>query len=433
MKILVPAILLLLSSTICPAQNPSAEVAGDWVFILETQGERFTRRAQLSLKDRKMEGKTGNNLIRGSINGSAVELEWVRESGQVEVTMTGKYENGRLSGTARPPDGLIYTWSAERESVRPAQPRTHEFSPTEFQRYFSASLKPVLRINAGDTVKTWSVDAGGADQQGQRRSLGGNPLTGPFYVEGALPGDTLVVRLNRVRINRDWAQSGTGIVSNAVSPDYTANLKRAEGFGGRWRLDAKNNTASLEKAGDALKNFRVPVEPMVGCVAVAPRGQEVISTRDSGGFGGNMDYNRIREGTTVYLPVFHPGAILFIGDGHAAQGDGELTGDALETSMEIEFTVDLIRGYSYGMPFAEDGEHWMAIGIAGSLDEALRRATTGMARYLELEHGLNSNEAAVVMGFAVRYDVADLVGTQVSVVAKLPKTTLAQLPPRKQR
>ena len=115
MKILVPAILLLLSSTICPAQNPSAEVAGDWVFILETQGERFTRRAQLSLKDRKMEGKTGNNLIRGSINGSAVELEWVRESGQVEVTMTGKYENGRLSGTARPPDGLIYTWSAERE------------------------------------------------------------------------------------------------------------------------------------------------------------------------------------------------------------------------------------------------------------------------------------------------------------------------------
>ena len=146
-----------------------------------------------------------------------------------------------------------------------------------------------------------------------------------------------------------------------------------------------------------------------------------------------MDYNRIREGTTVYLPVFQPGALLLVGDGHAAQGDGELTGDALETSMDIEFTVDVIRNFAMGMPFSEDSEYWMAIGIAGSLDEALRRATTGMARYLELEHGLNSNEAAVVLGFAVKYDVADLVGTQVSIVAKLPKAVIDQLPPRKKR
>lgn len=144
-----------------------------------------------------------------------------------------------------------------------------------------------------------------------------------------------------------------------------------------------------------------------------------------------MDYNRLREGTTVYLPVYHPGALLLVGDGHAAQGDGELTGDALETSMDIEFTVDLIRGRSANMPYAEDRENWMIIGIGGSLDEALRRATTGMARYLETEHGLNSTEAAVVLGFAIQYDIADLVGTQVSIVAKLPKTTLAQLPPRK--
>jgi acetamidase/formamidase len=170
---------------------------------------------------------------------------------------------------------------------------------------------------------------------------------------------------------------------------------------------------------------------MLGCVAVAPQRLWSVGTGDSGSFGGNMDYNRLREGSVVYLPVYHPGALLLVGDGHAAQGDGELTGDALETSMDIEFTVDLIRGQSAGMPYAEDGEYWMTIGIAGSLDEALRRATTAMARYLEREHGLNSNEAAVVLGFAVKYDVADLVGTQVSIVAKLPKTTLAQLPPRK--
>jgi acetamidase/formamidase len=248
-----------------------------------------------------------------------------------------------------------------------------------------------------------------------------------------MPGDTLVVRLNRLRVNRDWAQSGTSIVSNAVSADYTANVKRAQNFSGRWRLDKASGTATLDAPTEALRNFRVPLDPMLGCVAVAPPRQEVISTRDSGAFGGNMDYNRIREGTTVYLPVNHPGALLLIGDGHAAQGDGELTGDALETSMDFEFTVDLIRGRSAGAPYAEDAEYWMMIGIGGSLDEALRRATTGAARYLETEHGLNSTEAAVVLGFAMQYNVADLVGTQVSVVAKLPKTTIAQLPTRKMR
>jgi amidase len=432
MKLSIIAVLLC-TCTIGFAQTTATEISGDWAFVFERQKDKFARRVQLSLADGKIEGKSGNTLIKGSLDGSTITFEWRDPRGNIEITLTGKYENGRLSGAGKSPDGFNYTWIAEREAARPAQPRTHEFSPTEFQRYFTAATSPVLKINPGDTVRTWSVDAGGTDPAGQRRSAGGNPLTGPFYVEGAFPGDTLVVRLKRVRINRDWAQSGTGIVQNAVSPDYTANLKRAQGFGGRWRLDAQSGSASLATTSEALKNFRVPIEPMVGCVAVAPPGQESISTRDSGNFGGNMDYNRIREGTTVYLPVYQLGALLLVGDGHAAQGDGELTGDALETSMEIEFTVDLLRGFSAGMPYAEDNDYWMAIGIAGSLDEALRRATTGMARYLESEHGLNSNEAAVVMGFAVKYDVADLVGTQVSIVAKLPKTTIAQLPPRKQR
>jgi amidase len=423
----------ILCATACFAQTATS-IAGDWILDVRQKDEGLiTTRAQLNVSDGKLSGKAGNATLRGSFDGSAIDLEWVNQNGRIEATLTGKYEGGRLSGTAKSPDGLVYTWSAERDATGTAQPRTHEFAPTVFQRYFSPATPPVLRINPGDTVRTWSVDAGGADASGQKRSRGGNPLTGPFYVQGALPGDTLVVRLNRVRINRDWAESGTGIVSNAVSPDYTANLKRADGFSGRWRLDSEARTASLAKPTDALKNFRVPVEPMLGCVAVAPAGQEVVSTRDSGRFGGNMDYNRIREGTSVYLPVLQPGALLLLGDGHAAQGDGELTGDALETSMEFEFTVNLIRGHSVSVPFADDGEYWMAIGIAGSLDDALRRATTAMSRYLETEHGLNSNEAAVVMGFAVRYDVADLVGTQVSIVAKLSKATLAQLPPRKQR
>jgi amidase len=230
-----------------------------------------------------------------------------------------------------------------------------------------------------------------------------------------------------VALNRDSARSGGSIVSSSLSPGYVRMVKETQGFDSSWSLDRASNTARLSKPSEALKNFRVPMKPMLGCVAVAPNGAEAISTRDSGYFGGNMDYNQITEGTTVYLTVRQPGALLVVGDGHAAQGDGELTGDALETSMDIEFTVDLIRGKSIGVPYAENSEYFMMIGIAGSLQEALEKATSDMARWLEQEYKLTSNEAAVVMGFAVKYDIADLVGTQVSIVAKLPKSTLAQL------
>lgn len=159
----------------------------------------------------------------------------------------------------------------------------------------------------------------------------------------------------------------------------------------------------------------------------SPAGSIECRTTDSGPFGGNMDYNQIREGTTIYLPVFHPGAMLFLGDGHAAQGDGELTGGALETSMDFEFTVDLIKGQRFGHPLAENEEYRISIGIGGSLPEALQMATSGIMRWLERDYKLSASESAMVMGFALKYDVVDLVGAQVSIAAKLPKTALARL------
>ena len=136
----------------------------------------------------------------------------------------------------------------------------------------------------------------------------------------------------------------------------------------------------------------------------------------------------INQSPTLYLPVNHPGALLFVGDGHAAQGDGELTGDALETSMDIEFTVDVIEGRNAGHPLAENAEYLISIGIGGTLDQALQMATSGLMRWLERDYKLGASEAAMVVGFAMRYDIVDLVGTQVSVAAKLPKSALANLP-----
>jgi amidase len=410
----------ILAALSCVGLAAQGSVAGEWMVTVHEQFGPNTTRLSLAVSGETLTGSYGGRTFEGTVKGSAIEFKLDN------AAVKGALEGSELKGEAVFPDRTV-KWSAVRIPPRPAVNRTHDFEPTVFHQYFSSSTKPVLRINPGDTVRTWSVDAGGRDKQGNRRSGGGNPQTGPFYVEGAVPGDTLVVRLTKVRTNRDWAGSGTSIMRNALEPGSLGNIKWLSDFPSRWTLDTAKNVAYLEKPSDALKGFVVPLQPMLGCVAVAPQGDWSIRTTDSGRFGGNIDYNQIREGTTLYLPVYHPGALLFVGDGHAAQGDGELTGDALETSMDIEFTVDVTAGRNAGHPLAETSEFLISIGIGGSLDQALQQATSGMVRWLDRDYKLNANEAAIVLGFAVKYDVVDLVGTQVSVAAKLPKAALAPL------
>ena len=430
MRILFSILLIGLLSPPILAQATASktdEISGNWIFSVQFPEETETHRTSLQVADNKFTGSLGIRKIEGSISDSVITIKFLNPNGMQIATGTGKLQEGILKGEGDL-SGVKFKWSARRPAVRPeGGPRTHTFTPTEFHGAFTHTIPAVLRVFPGDTVKTKSVDAYGMDENSALRAMGGNPVTGPFFIEGAMPGDTLVVKLNSVRTNRDWARSGQSIVGNALEPGYLMNLKRAQGFNSRWKLDKEKGIAYLEQPTDPLKNLTIPLQPMLGCVGVAPPAGFVIRTRDSGVFGGNMDYNQIREGTTVYLPVFYDGALLFLGDGHAAQGDGELTGAALETSMEFEFTVDVISGKSIGTPRAENAEYLISIGIGGSLDQALQRATTDLARWLEGDYKLNSTEAAIVMGFAVKYDVADLVDTQVSIVAKIPKTTLAQL------
>ena len=413
-------VVLLVSALLSPSRQAQPDISGAWAVTVVDFGVPNTMRLVLKKDGDKLTGTLGNQALEGSVAGSDIAFKVGNR--EAKGTLTG----GRLAGQVTQ-GGRTLQWSAERIASRPAKPRTHRFEPTNFELYFTSRVEPVLRIAPGDTVTTWSVGADGVDAKGERRSPGGNPQTGPFYVDGAMPGDTLVVRLNRLRTNRAWAVSGSRVMSTAIEPGYLAGLKWADSFNSRWTIDAAAGVARLEKAPDALKDFTVPLKPMLGCVAVAPAQQWAIRTTDSGRFGGNMDYNELVEGTTVYLPVNHPGALLFVGDGHAAQGDGELTGDALETSMDIEFTVDLIEGRNFGHPLFENAEYLISVGIGGSLDQALQMATSGIMRWLERDYKLGASEASVVMGFAMRYDVADLVGTQVSIAAKLPKSALAKL------
>ena len=401
--------------------------AGKWVSNLKFFEEPRYSHLQLELNGATLTGKLGNDALEGTFQNDRIEAT-VKPNPGTTIQLHGTLAGDRIEGTGQVVEQKIdLKWEATREPARSAAPQTHTFEPTQFHHFFSDAIEPALHINPGDTVKTWSVDAGGTDPRGVRRTSGGNPLTGPFYVEGAIPGDTLVVHFNRIRLNRDSAGSGDLIVNGALNPGYVEQRKRVEGYDSNWKLDLQAGFASLAKPTDTMKDYKVALAPMLGCVGVAPQGGMRYRSGFLGSFGGNMDYNQLREGITVYLPVYAPGALLFVGDGHAAQGAGELTGDALETSMDIEFTVDVQPGGSPPNPRMENQDYFMASGIAGSIDEAFRAATTNLVRWLEGMYGLNAAEVSSVLGTSIVYDVAEVVDPQPHIVAKAPKSVLAAL------
>jgi acetamidase/formamidase len=405
----------------------AADVSGDWEFTAHRFNDEIYARVNLKVEGEKLTGSLNELKFEGTVKGDTIDFKATRPGGEQFGTFHGVAQGGTLSGDAIWFGKEKLTWTAKRPATPPASPTVHDFEPTEFHRQFSGAIPPVMHIFPGDSVRTWTVDAGGTDKNGVRHSLGGNPETGPFYIEGAFPGDTLVIKLNKVRLNRDSAESGGEIASNAVTPDYVHDAKYDEKFNSEWKLDRERGVAMLAKPSEHLKNYTVKLQPMLGCMAVAPPAKQSFRTGYLGSFGGNMDYNQIREGATVYLPVYQPGAIFFLGDGHAAQGDGELTGDALETSMDVEFTVDLIKGYSTDGPRAENDDYLMSMGIAGSVGEAMQQATAQLANWLQHDYKLTPNESAIVLGSAMRYDIAEVVDPQYHVVAKAPKSALAAL------
>jgi acetamidase/formamidase len=407
------------------------DLAGRWEFTVTQFGEPEVGRLILEATDSGFKGRWHGLDFQVSLEGNAVQIKCsYEENKQIKScgALTGTLAGSEMSGSGKLFDDPE-TWTAHRIVARTdAAPKSYEFVPKEFHRQFSGGTPAALHIYPGDSVHTKSVDSGGVDETGTKRSPGGNPLTGPFYIEGALPGDTLAVHLKRVRLNRDTAGIyNNSVVSGAVDPDYLKEMKAVEGFDSTWKLNREEGTATLSHPTERLKNLRVRLQPMLGCIGVAPPGYQAFGSGYLGSYGGNMDYSQIREGTTVYLPVYQAGAILFMGDGHAVQGDGELTGNALETSMEIEFSVDLIEGKSLGQPWAENDEYVMVMGIEGSLNEALQTATTGLSRWLEEKYKLNTAEIAMLLGSSMRYDIAEIVDPRVHIVAKLSKAMLAQV------
>jgi amidase len=308
------------------------------------------------------------------------------------------------------------------------QTTTITFEPTQGVPTFAAR-EPVLRIKPGTIVQSRTFSRAGDYYEKADGAWPGE--VGPFYIDGATPDDTLVVRLLRVRPNRDTAVSAVnpnGI--SAVAGDSRTRMLNDPLPARRfvWHLDRPRNVGILDLPNSASKSIEMPLRPMLGRLAVAPAGEEAYGGLWPGNFGGNMDAADAREGTTMYLPIFHEGALFYFGDGHALQGDGEICGSGLETTMDVTFQFDLVKGRRIRWPRAEDAEDIMVLGSGRPLVDAFRIAQVELIDWLVDEYGFERMEAYQVISQGGHTRVANVVDPNYTVVAKFPKKLL---PPKR--
>ena len=301
---------------------------------------------------------------------------------------------------------------------------THHFEPTVYHIAIGAH-EPVLHIDSGDTVVTTTVDAGGVDAAGEAVTEGGNPQTGPFYINGAEPGDTLAVYFDRLVPNRNMGRTSTVIAPHILDAQYAASNLPESGRGD-WEIDLDKWTATLVSPETSLGRLTLPLEPMTGCFGVAPPRRQAISTATSSTHGGNMDYRGFCEGVTAYLPVFVDGALFHIGDGHAVQGDGEIVGTGIEISFDVQFTVNVIKGKEIGWPRAENEDYILTAGNARPLDQAVQHATTEMVRWLNAL-GLEGNAPHILLGQCVEYDMGNVYDPAYTMICKVKKSILRDI------
>ena len=302
-------------------------------------------------------------------------------------------------------------------------PVTHRLTPERFYNTFSFAHPPALKIRPGDRVITKTIDASGTDWNGKPVAQGPNPQTGPFYVEGAEPGDAIVVTIERLETNRTTGFSSSLLAPYVVDPGSIASRVDRDPQRANWIIDKSKGTTRLDTPAISPP-IELPLRPMLGCLGTAPPRKEAVATSTPGAFGGNMDYAGLNAGVKVTLPVYEPGALLFLGDGHARQGEGEVVGTGVETSMDVEFTVDLIKKKTIGWPRLENDSHVMVLGSERPLLQAFQHATTEMLRLLVNDYKYSERGASLLMGQAIEYEIANVVDPHFTVVAKIRKSLL---------
>jgi acetamidase/formamidase len=296
--------------------------------------------------------------------------------------------------------------------------------------------EPVMSVRAGQILDLFTEDAfagrirTAADLPS--RSIAYpfiNPQTGPFHVEGAEPGDTLAIHLIEVRPARDWAVSTTVPLFGALTgTKYTATLQPplAEKT---WvySVDQTEGTV-LFRAIDSDYTAKLPLQPFLGTVGVAPAAGEARNVLVPETFGGNMDTPEARAGATIYLGVNVPGARFSIGDGHYTMGEGEVCGVAVEGAMDVRLTVDVIKGRSCEWPRIENDDAIMVAGSYRPLEDAFRIAHTQLIGWIAAETGLSVMDTYQLVTQASSSPIANVCDANYTVVARMPKRYLPQIP-----
>jgi acetamidase/formamidase len=298
--------------------------------------------------------------------------------------------------------------------------------------YTFGGVAPLQRVRPGTAMRVWSEDAfNGAlrsvkdlcSEKVDLRTV--NPQTGPFWVEGAEPGDTLALHFVAMEPARDWGASATiPFFGGLTSTDRVATLQDAlPDTTWIYELDRARNTVTFA-AGRTDFSVELPVEPMLGTVGVAPAGGEVRSSLVPERFGGNMDTPQMRPGTTCFLGVNVEGALFSVGDGHYRQGEGEACGTAVEGAMTTTLIVELIKGGAPLWPRLEDDTHWMTVGSSRPFEDAWRIGMVEIVRWFGELYGLHAMDAYQLLSQITEAPIANVVDANYSAVLKARKALL---------
>jgi amidase len=329
------------------------------------------------------------------------------------------------STSAAPQAGASST-SEEGKVVR------YQVKMNELKYTYAASYQPVARLKSGNILETNTVDCFGnaVKKPGDTLDMapGDNPLTGPFFIEGAEVGDTLAIKILDLQVDGNQGigalAPGFGAINSTnYTPMLNPAIKEKIWF---YPIDHASNTATFQ-ALDSKYTVKIPLHPFFGCIGVAPAGGEARSSIVPEAFGGNLDSPEASVGNTVYFPVNTPGAMLFLGDGHAAMGDGEVAGTAIEVPLRSRVQVHVIKKHKIAWPRFENDEYIMTVGAYRPVDDALRIAFTELVGWIHTDYGLSEMDAYELLSKVAEIHLNEMVDPNYVVVAKIKKSFLPKL------
>ncbi|HEY8114299.1 MAG TPA: acetamidase/formamidase family protein [Actinomycetes bacterium] len=308
--------------------------------------------------------------------------------------------------------------------------------PVDFAWTFGG-VRPVRSIRPGTVLEVWTEDAFGGKVRGSDDLVSRviefpfvNPQTGPFYVEGAQPGDTLAVHFVSITPSRDFAASSTIPFFGALTgtgPIHTATLQAPlDERVWIYEVDTKAWTVTY-RAGRGDFTVTLPLDPMHGTVGVAPAAFEARSSLVPDAHGGNMDTPEMRAGTTCYLGVNVDGALFSLGDGHCRQGEGESCGVAVESAMDTVVIVDLIKNAITPWPRLENDGYVMSTGSARPLEDAFRISQVDIVSWMASSFGLDQLDAYQLVTQVAETPVANVCDPNYTVVTKVRKEYLPRV------